>query len=63
MNFKHWYIDCKVCGRRITLEIYSHTHADVVQRRSTEKLRCPTCLQESNYSGDDFLTAELIVKA
>jgi len=52
--YKHWYIDCKECGRRITLEIY--TGKTIIGKRRGEKLRCPACLQESTYSGDDFRT-------
>jgi hypothetical protein len=55
--YKHWFVDCKQCGRRITLEIYSGK-ATPVNRRDA-KLTCPGCLQEFTYSGDDFKTAEL----
>jgi hypothetical protein len=60
-NYKHWFIDCKGCGRRITLEIY--TGAAIGGNRSAEKLRCPTCNQEATYSGDDFKTVELQASA
>jgi len=54
---KHWYIDCKECGRGITLETYTGNHAAI--DRPDETLRCPTCHKESIYSGDDFKTAKL----
>jgi hypothetical protein len=54
---RHWYIDCKECARRITLEIYSAEAA--FGNRLSEVLTCPTCLKESMYSGDDFKTATL----
>lgn len=59
MSFKHCYIDCKACGRRITLEVQNHDHADAIQKRRAEKLRCPTCLIVSSYLGDEFKTATL----
>src|ERR1051326_762647 len=59
MSFKHWYIHCKTCGHRITLEIHNHDHVDLIQCRSAEKLRCPSCFNERTYSGDDFKTAVL----
>jgi hypothetical protein len=58
-NYRYWFIDCKECGRRITLEIHNHNHAELIQGRSAEKLRCPTCLKECTYSGADFKTGEL----
>jgi transcription elongation factor Elf1 len=57
MTIKQRFLDCKSCGRRITLEMYTGNH-HVVNRRD-EKLTCPRCLEESTYSGDDFKTAEL----
>jgi hypothetical protein len=56
-NYKRRYIDCKACGHRITLQIY--TGDAVVENGVVEKLLCPDCLKESTYSGDDFKTAEL----
>jgi len=57
-NFKHWYVDCKTCGSRITLEIFTGHSAS--SNRQDEVLKCPTCLNERPYSGDDFKTASLI---
>jgi len=59
MNLKHWYIECKACGRRITLEIYNRESA--IRNRREEKLECPTCRKEHSYSGADFKTAGLTV--
>jgi hypothetical protein len=56
-NLKYWYVDCKACGSRITLEIF--TGVTVPSNRSTEILKCPTCLNECPYLGDDFKTAAL----
>jgi len=40
-KLKHWYVDCKGCARKITLQIYigdgfTATHSD-------EILKCPAC--------------------
>lgn len=54
---KHWYVHCKQCRDRITLETY--TGETVFRSRLDEKLTCPTCLKESTYSAEDFRTAKL----
>jgi hypothetical protein len=54
---RHWFIDCKQCGGRITLETYSGEA--VFRNRPDEKLTCPSCFKESTYSGDDYRTAKL----
>ena len=56
-NFNHWYVDCKACGSRITLEIFTGQSAP--SNRPDEVLKCPTCLNERQYLRDDFKTAAL----
>jgi hypothetical protein len=51
-HFKCWYVCCKECGRRITLETY--TGESVARDYRDETLECPECRTESAYSGDDF---------
>ena len=57
-SYKHWFIECKSCGSRITLEIYTGNPA--VVDRQNEKLACPLCLNESVYYCEDFKTAKLV---
>ena len=59
MSFEHTYIDCKACGRRITLAIHSYEHVPVSQHRRAEKLQCQVCFKVCVYFGDDFKTATL----
>jgi hypothetical protein len=59
-GYKHWFIECKSCGSRITIEVYTGNPA--VVDRQNEKLACPVCLKESAYYGEDFKTAELSFK-
>ena len=49
MTFR--YIDCKQCGDRITLQIYT---GPIVLSRAAENIKCTICGAEHVYSGDDF---------
>jgi hypothetical protein len=56
-TYRFWYLNCKKCRRRITLETY--TGAGVARAyRKKERLQCPECRKESTYSGDDFKTSD-----
>ena len=59
-TYKNWYFNCKACGRRITLEVY--TGASVARPDRNEKLQCPKCHEESIYSCDDFKDSNRIEK-
>jgi DNA polymerase II large subunit len=58
-TFKHGakqlYVDCKECGSKITLQVYTGEAGDPLG----ENLTCSICLKGSTYSGADFKTAEL----
>ena len=54
MDYKFRYIDCKQCGYRSTLQIYTG-HA---LSRVSENIMCPQCGKDSTYSGDDFMMSD-----
>ena len=54
MDYKFRYIDCKECGCRSTLQIYTGHALSLV----SEDIECPQCGKESAYCGDDFRSSE-----